>query len=243
MSFASFFAQNQLKSPSSDQDNYKSSNDDIDIIKQKLAAIDTIDIDDKLNNLKKDILFEVRLLSKALNQQELALLDINNKLKTQHDSNDNNYDIISNIIDLPFIVLSYLWKFIGIIPYLGPLIQLLVIINFLCFLLGLLPSEASSHLLILVKYIIFSIIPLLFSPLINASKAIVYDSGFVELRSFIGYLVANVKELLLSDMFQGVYNSKLLTSFNMTAASEVLFDGTVTESYAYLKDSLSKLYK
>jgi hypothetical protein len=240
MSFASFFAQNQLKSPSSSdiKRNDDNNNNNDNNINNNQITIDTINLDNKLDILKKDILFELR---QSFNQQSSSLLDIYNKLKSQ--DNDNNYDIITNIIDIPFIILSYLWKFIGIIPYLGPLIQLLIIINILCFLISLLPHQASSHLLILVKYIIFNIIPLLFSPLINASKAIVYDSGFVELRTFIGYIIANIKELLLSDMFQGVYNSKLLSSFNMTAASEVLFDGTVTESYAYFKDSLSKLYK
>lgn len=240
MSF--FFAQNQLKSPSP-----SSSDSDVKIndnnVKEALASVS---FDEKLDNLKRDILFELRL---SLSQQEATLNDINNHIitKTKDTNNDNTIDMI---IDIPLFVLRTLWTSVGIIPYLGPLLQLLIIINAICFILSLLPSIVYQYLLIIIKYIVFSLLPMAFTPLINASKAIVYDQGFVELRHFIGYLIANIKELMLSDMFQGVYNTKILSSLNqfnsssLIAAGEVLFDGTtVADSYSYFKDSLSKLYK
>jgi len=245
MSF--FFAQNQLKSPSSssssiDSDVIKTPNDDS--IKEALAAVS---LDEKLDNLKRDILFELRL---SLSQQEATLNDINNHIITKTKDTNNDDNTINIIIDIPLFLLRTIWMTVGIIPYLGPLLQLLIIINVICFILSLLPSIAYQYLLIIIKYIVFSLIPMVFTPLINASKAIVYDQGFVELRHFIGYLIANIKELMLSDMFQGVYNTKILSSLNqfnsssLLAAGEVLFDGTtVADSYSYFKDSLSKLYK
>lgn len=240
-----FFSQSQLQSPStpvpSSDDTTQTINDDN--IQHVLASIS---LDDRLDSLKKDILFEIK-------QQEAVLNDISHQIsKSSKDNiinnNNNNNDIISLLFDIPMFFISLIWKTIGIIPYLGPLLQLLIIINIICFILSLLPSDTSSYLLMLVKYIIFSIIPILFKPLVNACKAVVYDSGFIELRHYIAFIIANIKDLLLSDMFQGVYNTKILSSIsssiNMTAASEVLFDGTtMADSYSFLKDSLSKLYK
>jgi hypothetical protein len=106
----------------------------------------------------------------------------------------------------------------------------------------------------MIKYVIFNLLPVLFSPLINSCKAIAYDSAFVELRHLVAYFISQIKDLLLSDMFQGVYNTKILSSFNISSlnisslkASEVLGDSniatvTVSDTYNYLKDSISKLF-
>ena len=93
MSF--FFAQNQLKSPSASiDDDVKMSDDNV---KEALASVS---FDEKLDNLKRDILFELRL---SLSQQEATLNDIKNHIitKTKDTNNDNTIDMI---IDIP---LSY----------------------------------------------------------------------------------------------------------------------------------------
>ena len=93
MSF--FFAQNQLKSPSASiDDDVKMSEDNV---KEALASVS---FDEKLDNLKRDILFELRL---SLSQQEATLNDIKNHIitKTKDTNNDNTIDMI---IDIP---LSY----------------------------------------------------------------------------------------------------------------------------------------
>lgn len=255
MSF--FFATNQLKdsddksqqlSSSSSSTATNNNNDDND--KNIQEALKAISLDEKIDALKQDILNEIKKQEIAINSSIIKQL----KENKDHD-NDYTYDFFSFVFSLPILLFATIWKFIGIIPYLGPLLQLFIIINFICFIFSLLPREASSILIHIIKYISFKLIPILFSPLINACNAIAFDSAFIEIRHLIAYIISQLKDLMLSDMFQGVYNTKILSSFNISSlnissvssasVSEVLGDGSLTslsDTYSYLKDSFNKLF-
>ena len=245
MSF--FFAQNQLKD-SDDKLQQTPNKDEKEVISNSTQiiqeALKAISLDEKIDALKQEIINELR-------KQEISINSTITKQLKENKDNENENELLSFALYLPLILLGNIWKFVGIIPYLGPLLQLLIIVNIICFIFSLVPKELSSVLIFIIKYIAFTIIPLLFSPLINSCKALAFDSAFLELRHLIAYAISQVKDLLLSDMFQGVYNTKILSSLNMSSfnvtasVGEVLGDdsiSTLSDTYSYFKDSINKIF-
>lgn len=174
-----------VESESANTDNYNNNNNNKqnDNGNDKELILKSIDeaLHTKFTNFEAQL--ETTINSCIKNNMTLQTSLLTSTIESKKEESSNFlYDIISTT----FGFLINIYKSLGYIPFIGGVLQFLVLLNIFSFLVAHSPPQISSLIYQIVHFILSKLIPAFFAPLVYVFRNVTSHADFSELRDAIG---------------------------------------------------------